>query len=209
MVISLVLNLINAVVTLALMTRIFRAEDGSFSQEKGTKALRFFTNLSNIFSAIACLILAVCEIILLSRGQGIDQLPYWAVLVKYLGTSSVFVTFLTVMAFLGPIYTYKAMLEKTGAWVHAAGPLLAIISFCFFEKVYRFGFTPAWTGILPMLFYGIFYLYRVVYQTEERGGWPDFYSFNKGGKWPISFTAMVLGTALICVILTVLHNIGL
>ena len=186
--------LINAVIALVTLVITFKA------------AKRYFTTLSNIFSALASLVLMVVEIVILSRDGSMADLPMWAVLLKYTATVSVTVTFLTVMAFLGPIYTYKSQLSGSGAWVHLAGPVLAVIAFGLLEKGMKLSFLQACLGMLPTLLYGVVYLYQVVARGQEKGGWEDFYSFNRGGKWPIAFSAMVLGTALICVLLTLLHN---
>lgn len=167
---------------------------------------RYFTTLSNLFSALVALLLMALEIGLMAKGGGMADLPRWAVVLKYVATVSVAVTFLTVMVFLGPIYGYKSQLEGTGAWVHAAGPILAILVFGLLEKGIRLSAGEALLGLLPTLIYGIYYLYMVIVKTEKKGGWEDFYAFNRGGKWPISFSAMVLGTGLICLLLSLLHN---
>ena len=51
-----------------------------------------------------------------------------------------------------------------------------------------------------MLLYGLLYLYKVLYAPEEKR-WDDFYTFNREGKWPVSFAAMLLGAFLISVAL--------
>ena len=48
--------------------------------------------------------------------------------------------------------------------------------------------------------YGLLYLNKVVSRKE----WDDFYGFNRDGKWPLSFAAMLIGTALLCLLLSVL-----
>ena len=58
-------------------------------------------------------------------------------------------------------------------------------------------------GLLPVLLYGTLYLYKVV--RVER--WEDFYSFNKSGKWPLSFGGMVLGAFLTCLLLRLLYTL--
>lgn len=186
--------LINAVIAVVTLAITWKAQK------------RYFTTLSNIFSAVVSVVLLIIEIVLLAGGKGIADLPAWAVVLKYVATVSVTVTFLTVMAFLGPIYGYKSQLGGTGAWVHAAGPLLAVIAIGFLEKGYALSFWEGFLGMIPTVIYGIVYLYMVVEKGEKNGGWEDFYSFNRGGKWPISFSAMMFGTAVICVLLTLLHN---
>ena len=45
--------------------------------------------------------------------------------------------------------------------------------------------------MLPVVLYGPLYLYKIVYAPPQER-WDDFYGFNKGGKWPIAFAAMLL-----------------
>ena len=84
-------------------------------------------------------------------------------------------------------------------------PLLALVSFCFFEKR-GMTFTQALWGMLPVVLYGPWYLYHTVFAPEGKR-WDDFYGFNKGGKWPLSFTGMAIGTFLICMGIMALQNI--
>ena len=60
--------------------------------------------------------------------------------------------------------------------------------------------------MLPVVLYGALYLYKVVLVPEE-SRWEDFYGFNKGGKWRTSFTAMIVGAFLVCVILRLLCRV--
>ena len=48
--------------------------------------------------------------------------------------------------------------------------------------------------------------YRIIYAPEERR-WEDFYGFNGGGRWKVSFTAMMIGAFLISMGLMGLQNI--
>ena len=109
------------------------------------------------------------------------------------------VTILTVFLFLGPSQGgYGDLLRGENLYMHLIGPLLAILSFCLIEKQKKL-LSTALTGVVPVLLYGAVYLYKVVYAPEERR-WEDFYGFNKGGKWLISFLAMIVGTLVVCVV---------
>ncbi len=194
--IAAVINLIIFVSTLCVIIGYFR-KDGHWDRKKGAASFRFFTCLSNVLCAIASLLMLVFEL------GGSVPFPVW--LLKYLGTVSVTVTFLTVMFFLGPTMEggYRALLlPADNFYMHLAGPLLAIISFCFFEKG-ELGFGLSLTGILPVLAYGCLYLYKILYEKEEKR-WEDFYGFNRGGNWKISFAAMMAGTFLICMLVRVI-----
>lgn len=171
---------------------------------KPADAFRYFTTDSNLLSGAAALLITASDIALLVRGG--DMLPEWAVAVKYVGTVAVMVTFLTVMVFLGPAASYKEMFADEGLFLHLIGPLLAALSFCALDPgaAIRWGQTAL--GVLPTLLYGGLYLVMVVIIGADRGGWEDFYGFNKGGKWPVSVALMLVGTYALCILLLLLRR---
>ena len=183
-------NLIVVVFTAVCLCVCFR-KDGKWNMQAGLRALRFFTTLSNVLCAVASLL------VLLILRQGV---PFGIWLLKYIGTAAVAVTFMTVMVFLGPTMGYKDQLKGFAFYLHVSGPLIAIISFCFLERWYPLSFALSLTGMLPVILYGSFYLNRVVVAKK----WDDFYGFNKSGKWQISFSAMVAGSFLLCILLWLL-----
>ena len=191
MTLDLVINALIFFCTALCFVLTFRKE-GVWSWKNGTEALHYFTILSNLFCACACLAAVFC----LRSGT----LPRSVWILKYIGTTAVTVTLLTVLFFLGPSLGYKTLLSGISFYYHLAGPLLAIVSFCFLERFYDLSFALSLLGIAPVLLYGLVYLYKVVLCPEDRR-WEDFYGYNKSGKWPISFAAMLTGAFLICVLL--------
>ena len=126
---------------------------------------------------------------------------------KYVGTSAVSVTMLTVLLFLGPTMGgYEGLLKKFPDFcMHLATPLLAIFSFGFLERR-GMSFKTALLGMLPVALYGAWYLYKTIYAPQDKR-WDDFYGFNRGGKWPIAFAAMMLGGFAVCMGLMALQNL--
>ena len=183
----------------------FRTEDGKRSFRSGLRAFRFFTTLSNVFAGITSLILLIPESAALT-GQAV-VLTQGQLFLKFLSTTAVMVTLLTVLFFLGPSMGYGPLLAREGLYLHLIGPLLCFVSFCFLEKSIRLSMAAALAGLLPTALYGILYLYKVVLTGEERGGWEDFYGFNRGGKWRISIAAMLAATLLIAILLRIIHNL--
>lgn len=160
--------------------------------EKKHFVFRFFTVLSNIFCAAASAALIVCSI----AGSVPDGILLW----KYTGTCAVTVTFLTVMLFLGPVSgNYKELLSRYDFFLHLVCPLLAVISYCFFEKRTA-GFYTVVYGVAPVVLYAGLYLYKVLLAPAGKR-WDDFYGFNRGGKWPVSVAAMIAGAFLVSVII--------
>ena len=175
----------------------FRSEEG-WSVKNGLAALRFYTLLSNLFCAAAALAFALA-----ARSGAV---PHGIWLAKYVGTAAVTVTMITVLVFLGPALGYKSQLSGFGLWLHLIGPLVAIVSFCFFERLYPLPLPLALSGLLPVVLYGLVYLYKVVLCPEEKR-WEDFYGYNKDGKWQIAFAAMMIGGALVCLLLRLLYRL--
>ena len=185
---SLILNILNAAIVAGCIIW------GVKKTDPWTRLFRFFTVLSNVLSGIASIAVAICWLCC-------GAWPFWALLIKYMGTAAVTVTMLTVLLFLGPTsHDWKGLLSRADLFMHLICPLIAIVSLLVFEKTAR---MPAWTiavGAAPVPVYGVLYMKKVVYSPEEKR-WEDFYGFNRGGKWYLSFGLMVLGGALIALAL--------
>ena len=193
------LNILIALITLIIVVSFFRKE-GQWVPERGKFALRFFTTLSNILCAAACLLTALA----INAGG----IPEWIWMLKYIGTAAVTVTMLTVLFFLAPSFgkgALKVLLSGTDLFMHLITPLLALVSFCVFEKR-GMTFCQSLWGMLPVVLYGPVYLYKILFALPEKR-WDDFYGFNKQGKWPVAFAGMVLGTFLICMGIMALQNL--
>ncbi len=178
---SLALNLTAAV--LAVLAVAAHARHGSLRT-----VLRYFTAQSNVLCAAAALAVAGLRL----RGA----IPVPILLLKFVATVAVLVTLLTVLLFLGPQYGYRKLFTGPDLWLHLVCPLLALLSWLLWDRI---PLSPgvALLGVLPVFLYGLLYLRKVVYQKE----WEDFYGFNRDGKWPRSFAAMIGGTALLCLLL--------
>lgn len=181
---------VNAVMfcgTAALILLGFR-KDGQWQFRRGLKAFRYFTILSNVLCALSALAMALCV--------AWGAVTPGARMFKYLGAVSVTVTLLTVLLFLGPTQGYRTMLSGSNLWMHLINPLLAILSYCLLERQ-PMGPGAALAGALPVALYGLLYLRKVVY-APEAGRWEDFYGFNRNGKWPVAFGAMLAGALAVC-----------
>ena len=193
------LNILIALITLIIVVSFFRKE-GQWVPERGKFALRFFTTLSNMLCAAACLLTALA----INAGG----IPEWIWMLKYIGTAAVTVTMLTVLFFLAPSFgkgALKVLLSGTDLFMHLITPLLALVSFCVFEKR-GMTFCQSLWGMLPVVLYGPVYLYKILFALPEKR-WDDFYGFTKQGKWPIAFAGMVIGTFLICMGIMALQNL--
>ena len=180
---SICFNVLIFGITVLVNLPLFRKE-GRWTLDRAKSALRYFTEQSNVLCAVAALSMCVAPA------------SQWAWVLKYIGTVAVAVTMLTVLFFPGPsMGSYKPLLSGASFFLHLLTPLLALVSFAAWERK-EMGFGTALMGMLPVLLYGAFYLYKVVYAPGGRR-WEDFYGFNKQGKWPIAFAAMLSGPSLI------------
>lgn len=197
---DLILNLLIFLITLLLVI-LFGRKEAKWMPERWRTAFRFFTCQSNVLCASSCLLSAL----FLLGGE----IPQWAWLLKYAGTAAVTVTMLTVFLFLAPSigkgWAEKLLIGRVSdLFMHLLTPLLALVSFCIFE-LRGMTFLQSLIGLLPVVLYGILYLYKVLYAPEEKR-WDDFYGFNRNGKWKISIIAMLAGNFLICMGLMALQN---
>ena len=188
-----ILNILIFLITLYFTVKFFR-KDGKWSIPAGHFALRYFTAQSNVLCAVSALLLAL------------NPDSHASFLMKYIGTAAVTVTMLTVFLFLGPLVGgVGKLLKGSDLFMHLVTPVLALLSFLFFER-HGLTFPQCLLGMLPVLLYGPLYLYKIKFAPEGKR-WEDFYAFNKNGKWPVSFLAMGAGTLLVCIVLMVLQNL--
>ena len=195
------LNLMIFCVTAVIVIRLSRGEDGKWAPKRLKTAFRFYTCQSNVLCAVSALVTAAA---LIFGGS----IPEWVRILKYIGTASVTVTMLTVFLYLAPSVGkdwYEVLLKGRDLFLHLLTPLAALISFCVFEKR-GMSFAQSLWGLLPVACYGPLYLYKILYAPEEKR-WEDFYGFNKTGKWPAAYAAMLAGAFLICMGLMALQNL--
>lgn len=156
---------------------------GLLNSDSWKSLFRYFTVLSNVLCAITSVFVLVA--------WAFGDLPQWVVILKFVGTSAVTVTLLTVFLFLGPFSgEWKHLLSGGDLFMHLFNPLMAIVSLCFFEHT-EFAFAWSLLGLVPVILYGAWYFYHVVLLPEDRR-MEDFYGFNKNGRWYISIAFMIV-----------------
>lgn len=166
----------------------------------GAKVFKYFTVDSNLLAAAACLLLIPYNVRSIRRGE--DAIPAWALSLKMIGTVAVTLTFAVVMFYFVPLVGPSMVLTGANFLLHLLCPLLAIVSFCFFERGHRFTKLEMLLGVVPAVLYGVVYLTRVVFLKD----WEDFYAFNVGGFWYITFFAIPAVNYLFALGIRALHN---
>jgi cytochrome bd-type quinol oxidase subunit 2 len=112
-----------------------------------------FTNLSNILLALAALVMIVADLVALKKGK----LAKGTVLLKYVATISVFVTFLVAWAFLLPTqkpFDMRFVIDPAGfLWFHTVCPILAVLSFLVFEREPKLKWAWSFLGMSSVYVY--------------------------------------------------------
>ena len=207
------LNILSLIFNIAIVASTIYATSSFYSgfgagnmKVHGTECFQFFTVDSNILAGICSLIMLFFNI---KRIKNVDTpVPKGFQLFKFAGTVAVTLTFITVVAFLGPTMGYELMFEGPCLYMHLTTPILAIITFCVFEAGDRLSAKQALTGVIPTIIYGAVYFTMVIIVGVENGGWNDFYGFNSGfleGRWYISIVAMPAFTYIFSLALKALH----
>ena len=194
-------------VALAWGIMAFRHGGGQFSSTSFA-SLKYYTTLSNILSAVASGFLFV-NLIRLKKGK-IAEIPHFVFILKLAGSSAVGITFIVVLAFLGPVFGFGQMYIYANFFFHMLVPLMSMIEFVFFD---RFD-TCTWKGALLStvftLLYGTVYMTNLIINGRGAHGQNDFYGFALWG-WPIAiaiFSAIVLAHIGIASLMRVLNRVG-
>ncbi len=202
-IISLVMNILITLATIAVVISYYCGNDGEYHIPPDFRFCLFTTD-SNILCAVSAAVLAFFELRYLKTGKSI---PKAAMVLKLVGSTAVALTFVVVVLFLGPTTDFISMVfGGTSVYMHFAGPLLGIISFCFIERAHIIEKKLLIPAVIPAVIYGIVYVTMVVFIGENNGGWYDFYGFNIGGFWYLSSIVLTLVPLGLGALLRLIHN---
>ncbi len=173
----------------------FRTNEGLLIV-KGPENLKFFTVESNILAGIVALINIIC--ILKNEESKV------VAVFKYTAATAVGLTFLTIAAFLGPIYGHSHMYHGSNLFFHLIIPLIAMAEFVFLNDK-KMSFRENLYTMIPPVLYGTGYLINILINGSEGN---DFYAFTAWGL-PIGigiFAGIVMATFIIGLILRKLNR---
>lgn len=186
---------LNAAIALAVAVnwyRMFFAFEGGALASVRWGSLKYFTVLSNLLAGVAALI----TLIVLLRRR--DEPPRWLTRLRWAAATSVMLTLLTVMLFLGFLYGHGALLVGYQLWFHLLVPLMVLADFlllpCAVPPV-----KESWLPILPMFLYGLGYMANALTGGPEQ----DWYFLARGSIWTalVSTVIMVSGTWVIALLI--------
>lgn len=146
---------------------------GERLQSSGFWNVKYFTVLSNLFEAMACILFVV--------SVPVRRLRVFAETVKYTATVCLMVTFTVVLVFLGPAFGYAGLYSGTLMFMHLIVPLVSFAEFIFFCRPYH-RFTVTLFPVLAVFLYGAFYLANILVNgVGEMPAPNDFYGFTAWG----------------------------
>ena len=166
----------------------------------GWGSIKYFTVQSNLVYGLYAGIFAAAELVYGSA----EALPDVLYILKYALTVGVTLTMLTVVLYLAPVVekSYPPLFKGANLYFHLLVPLLAVISFCFFEKTGAISVPLVFLGAVHFALYGIFYTINALTHIEG-GKVPlkyDWYGFliNGVSKAPIAVVIITAATLAIC-----------
>lgn len=151
--------------------------------------LTYYTQDSNLLGLISAFI----YIVYLKK----DNIPKWVSILKYISVLCLTVTFLVVLLILGPMYNFNYLalfFEPTMFIYHLSVPIIAFISFVFYEIHDIHGIKDNLRAIYYTIIYGIITLILNILNVMH-GPYPFLYVHeNPIYMSVIYFTVIILGS---------------
>ena len=143
----------------------------------GINVFLYYTENSNYFSLIVSLIF--CGILIYSLIKH-KNLPKFIIILRYMATICLTITFLVVIFLLVPLKPSMAsylILEDSSLYQHVLCPILSVISFLIFEPAIRLNKREIIWGIIPTIIYGVIIITLNILKIII-GPYPFFYVYN-------------------------------
>lgn len=96
---------------------------------------------------------------------------------KLVSAASVGITFLTVAAFLGPLYGYSKMYHRANFLFHLVIPIMSMLEYILFNKD-KLKKIECVLCALPVLVYGIVYIVNLFVSGVDKGDWYGFVNWG-------------------------------
>ena len=157
-----------------------------------------YTELSNMFNAAVCALVAMFQLVNLFTGW---DLPRWLKRLKFLSTSCLAMTFLTVVIILAPMYEdgngwYIMLFTGSMLYHHFLNPVLAILSLVLLERLPRLSLGQVWWALVPTVLYGLYDLHGNITGTID-GPYPFMRVYDQTIPETLTWFAIILGTDLL------------
>ena len=173
------------------------------SPEAGLGTLRMFTTLSNILAASTASLCIPFQIDGLRRNR--YKLPKWIVVLMFIGTVGVFLTFFVAMTVISVAQGFtKAMFNKSNLFMHTICPIAITLLFVLGITDHKVKFKESLLALIPIYIYGIVYAV-LVFAIKE---WRDHYKTNEFIPWYVSLFGLALVAFGVSQLIRYLHNLS-
>lgn len=165
-------------------------------KESGFACFKYYTQDSNLFLMFTSLLyvisLLICD----------KKIPHFVSLLKYAATTSVVITFLTVVTILAPVMGgYKAMLlDGTMLIHHLICPIFGFVTFVFFEKHNLNGLKDALISMIFTCLYGIIVVTLNVLKIMD-GPYPFLKVYDQTILMSIFWLILMMGSSYLITVL--------
>ena len=170
-----VFNIIIFVIVLYSWLRMVFGRSNLEFMARGLSSLKYFTILSNLLEAFACLIW------IYNRNEKI----------KYVAAVSVTLTMMVTLLFLGPLFGYGIMFAGVNFWLHLFIPMVCLLEVLLWNDE-KYTKKDNLIACLPLIIYGLFYLANNL--INGKGTWPhtnDWYGFLMWG-YPVGIVIFIV-----------------
>ena len=134
--------------------------------------------LDYLLGGAASLLTVVFTLLAIKKG---GRIPQWLSVVRLVAAAGLMLTFLTVAAFLGPLYGYDKMFLGSNLWFHLIVPLLCAGGVLLLRGE-RIPKKHLLFCLVPILLYGAFYLGNIAINgVGTRPNSNDWYSLLNWG----------------------------
>lgn len=172
------------------------------SSEAGMGTLKMFTTLSNIAAAFSAAMCLPFQIDGLRRDR--YRLPSWIVVVMYVGTVGVFLTFFSAITIISIYQGFvKTMFSRSSLFLHTINPILITVLFVLIISDMHIKFSHSFISMIPIVIYMIVYFIMVFVAKV----WKDHYHTNSVMPWPLSLLLMISISFGVTQLIRFLHNL--
>ena len=120
----------------------------------GTIMFTMYTELSNIFNGAVCLLVGLWQLGCIFTGR---ELPIWLKRLKFMATSCLLLTFMTVVLVLAPMNgeggLYMLLCTSSMLYHHLLNPMAALLSYLLLEREPHLPRSDVRWALLPTLAY--------------------------------------------------------
>ena len=165
----------------------------------GNQTFTFYTENSNVFSAVVCLLVVLAQLQGLVTGR---PLPRWVKTLKFIAACCLTMTFLTVVLVLAPYYPEQGgvvflLTESSMLYHHLLNPLCVFVSFVFLERDPKLPARCIPLALVPTVLYGSVALWANIRRLIV-GPYPFLMVYEQTPAQSVLWCAVILAMNLFC-----------